>query len=192
MKTYLGHADLRATAQHITFIQKKLDQMREAKDNAWRQILTAAARGYAEEPISLDDLQSLHTEMKFCYGSGFVKVWDECMPIASASLRHVITRVRQNPPNGPMGSWMGLVHASGESKPWRGIAVVYVLFDAANVPIYVGSTGNFPSRLNTHRNEKPEAIRWTAYKCRDREHAYEVEDRLLREHKPAMNVRAGR
>jgi predicted GIY-YIG superfamily endonuclease len=68
---------------------------------------------------------------------------------------------------------------------------VYVLFDAAGEPCYIGSTQNFRERARVHRTGIAYE-RWVAYPCTDREAAYELETRLLKEHKPYRNKKRGR
>lgn len=79
-----------------------------------------------------------------------------------------------------------------EPAPPVGVSVVYVLFDVWNEPAYVGSTQDFRVRLAVHRKEKPGLLTWTAFPCADREAAYVLENRLLKEYKPHLNKKASR
>jgi hypothetical protein len=77
--------------------------------------------------------------------------------------------------------------------PPHGVPVVYVLFDSLNEPVYVGSTAAFWSRMKGHHIlERHVITHWMAYRCNDREHAYQEEERLLATHKPRLNVRSTR
>lgn len=189
MDAFLALDDLQATARHIQLLDRKLETLTNARADSWSQMLAAAARLFRAGQMDRAALIELHASMKHSYGPGFSRVWDEHMPIPS----NRVLWFRMDVPNGPMGSFIGTIPiGSANPCPPGGMAVVYVLFDAANEPIYVGSTDAFRDRLRVHRKEKPEARQWTAYPCRDRKHAYDVEDRLLKEHKPRMNKRAAR
>jgi predicted GIY-YIG superfamily endonuclease len=189
---YLANPEMAATAAHLCNIERKLAVLKQAKDDAWAQMLTVASRAYGTGQLSAVDIEDLLSEMGIAYGSGFTLVWDEHMPVKANRARHLAERQRQNLPNGPNGSWTGPMHLGGHARPNDGIAVVYVLFDAANLPIYVGSSGRFGARIEAHRRGKPQAVRWVAYGCRNREHAYELEDQLIKQHKLRLNKRNGR
>lgn len=189
MDAFLAFDDLQSTAQHIELLDRKLEKLSRARTDAWAQMLTAAARMYRFGQIDEADLIRLYDSMKASHGPGFSRVWDEHMPILAKRVKWC----RMDIPNGPVGSWLGEAPLRvGEPAPPRGIAVVYVLFDCGNEPVYVGSTDDFRTRLRVHLSEKPGVCRWAAYPCRDREHAYEVEDRVLKECKPRMNKKASR
>lgn len=189
MEAFLEHDSLRATAQHIGLLDAKIEKLSRARSDSWAQLLTAAARLYAAGETDEFDLVALYDSMKTSYGAGFSVVWDQHLPVEAGRMQFI----RMSAPNGPMGSWAGEVPLGPrDPAPPTGIAVVYVLFDAANDPIYVGSTGKFRQRLSSHRKEKSGIRRWAAYRCRSREHAYELEDQLLKQHKPRMNRKASR
>ncbi len=96
-------------------------------------------------------------------------------------------------PNGPAGSWFGECPLNdGEPLPPKWTCVVYVLFDHENVPCYVGSTNQFRQRVKRHAYDGKRFVRWVAYPCADREAAFDLEVKLLAEHKPYLNVKAGR
>lgn len=67
-----------------------------------------------------------------------------------------------------------------------------MLFDEANVPCYVGSTKRLSDRLRQHKKDGKPFVRWQAHPCRDRDHAYELEVRLLEQHLPYLNKKASR
>lgn len=189
MESFLDLPALAATAQHIDLLDNKIEKLMRARTDSWAQLLTAAARMYRAGELGEDELFQLHNRMRESFGPGFSAVWDQNMPITARRIR----QASLNSPNGPNGSWQGwLPIGEGRPAPPTGMSVVYVLFDAANVPIYVGSTHSFRTRVKAHRREKPEAHSWTAYRCRDREHAYQLEEQLLAEHKPRLNKKSSR
>ncbi|MFD9517949.1 GIY-YIG nuclease family protein [Streptomyces sp. NPDC059979] len=97
------------------------------------------------------------------------------------------------PPNGPQDTWIGEWPLPEDAPtPLRGVAVVYVLFDAVNVPCYVGSTDQFRTRMNKHTKDNKAFARWQAHPCPTREDAYTMEDRLLKERLPHLNRKASR
>lgn len=188
MEAFLELEELHATARHIELVSAKLEKLTRAHADSWSQVLTAAARMYNNEQLTEAHLVRFFDDMKANYGPGFTAVWNAHMPIPASR----VPWCRRDVPNGPLGSWVGEIPVGEGPCPPAGVAVVYVLFDGANEPVYVGSTDDFRGRMGQHRKSKPEAVRWTAYRCRDREHAYEVEVQLLRQHMPRMNKRAGR
>lgn len=203
LEAFRKHPELLATASHIVNVQAKLDRLAEAKRDSWAQILAAAKRLYAQRRFGDQDLIDLLADMKESYGVGYTKFWDAHMPrdIRHARIHAEAQRITYwrtsdsvNQPNGPAaGTWVGTFPLTVEQPtPRWGISVVYVLFDEMNQPAYVGSTEDFRVRVKTHQRDKPGLVRWMAYACDDREAAYRLEDRLLREHMPHMNKRRGR
>lgn len=195
-----GMDDLAATAGHIELLNRKINALQAARVASWNQLLTAAARMYRSGVLDDRGALDLYHVMARSYGTGYTRVWDRNMPVPSCRVsswpRQWAARElseRLNQPNGPEGSWVGpLPLEPGAVCPGKGISVVYVLYDADHIPIYVGSSQNLRGRLSSHAREKPDAVTWTAYRCRDREHAYEVEVRLLNEHKPRLNKKVTR
>ncbi|MBL1120211.1 GIY-YIG nuclease family protein [Streptomyces sp. 110] len=72
------------------------------------------------------------------------------------------------------------------------MGVVYALFDARNDPCYLGSTDQFRTRIGKHVKDGKVFTSWQAYPCPDREAAYVLEDRLLKERLPSLNKKASR
>lgn len=99
-----------------------------------------------------------------------------------------------NGPDGPDGSWTGVwPPLPGDPFPPRLAPVVYVLFDDQHHPSYVGSTGDFRTRIRAHAREKRDLwSTWVAYPCASRSAAYDVETRFLRQYMPALNVQGPR
>lgn len=185
METFGSIPELAATAHHITTVQAKLDQLAKVKDDSWTQLLTATARLYHTGALGTDDLARLSGEMRTSYGTGYTKLWETHVPVALGALRYMATQL----PNGPAGSWQGTFPLTHNAvTPPRGTSVVYVIFNAQNEPVYVGSTHAFRERMRRHRKDKGASMHsWTAYPCRDRAHAYEMERDLLRQYKLRLN-----
>ncbi len=96
-------------------------------------------------------------------------------------------------PNGPEGTWTGSWPCSkAEPYPLRGVAVVYVLFDANNQPAVSAARNQFRTRMGKHVKDGKVFTHSQAYPCPSRDHAYELEDRLLKERLPDLNKRANR
>lgn len=95
-------------------------------------------------------------------------------------------------PNMPDGSWRGSMPVLMQPRPPRGVSVVYVLYDEANEPCYVGSTLDFKARIKAHVKAGKRFASWAAWPCRDREHAYQREEQMLRDVMPYLNRKAAR
>jgi hypothetical protein len=198
MRAFTAIAELNATARHIELLNSKIDRLAQARADSWDQALSTVARMYRAGEIDMTVLIDLYAEMRVSFGPGFTRQWNKSIPVGSEGIKAEILRRdyakragHLNAPNGPNGTWQGGVPDRGSPAPPRGQSVVYVLFDASNTPIYVGSTYTFRARLNTHLKDKPVAS-WTAFPCRNREHAYELEDLLLKQYKPTLNRKASR
>jgi len=210
-----------ATFQHIEIIARKVGKLMRAQVDAERQVLHRIKCDYVAGKLSLEELYELYLRYRaVMHDSGpdgkdvhkhrrpsVATLWNEVMPIKHAVIHGKVkalaldVRYEQNED----GYWSGVADLKPDApRPRDGQAVVYVLFDDRNVPCYVGSTGKFKSRIDTHfRNaagyrrsrgggEGKDFARWVAYPCADREAAYQLEDRLLKEHKPYLNKKASR
>jgi predicted GIY-YIG superfamily endonuclease len=183
-----------ATLQHIGLIARKRERLLAAQLDAERQLLHRAASDYVAGHLSLADLWELNqryrASINYISMAGRpapATLWNASMPITHGSLPHVV----RNLPNED-GYWSGEHPGKPDDpRPMYGQSVVYVLFDDANAPCYVGSTEKLSPRLTAHSRDK-KFSRWVAYPCADREAAYQLEDRLLKEHKPYLNRKAGR
>lgn len=185
-----------ATMQHLALLKRKEERLRAAREEAEAQLIHTLAGAYNAGLVDISGVCDLHAEYVAVAAEGKRARWNAGMPFSANwnRIQH-LTRAPDKPPlhepNGPHGSWQGDSSLGYCPAPPRGACVVYVLFDAANVPCYVGSTMNFRGRMSSHRRAK-EFARWVAYPCKDREGAYELEERLLAEHKPYLNKKAGR
>lgn len=198
MAAFMRHEALRDTAQHIAVLQRKIDQLLARRDEAWAQLLAATLREY-DECLTEVDLADMLADMKASYGNGFGAFWNAHMPdrISWQRVRSAAEQQRQwseqYDENVRLGFWSGAIPLTGGYPvPRRGVSVVYVLFDMNNRPCYVGSTDDFKRRLKQHCREKADLARWMAYVCPTRDDAYQLEVKLLNEHKPYMNKKRGR
>ncbi|MFJ5217241.1 GIY-YIG nuclease family protein [Streptomyces sp. NPDC088354] len=174
--------------QHIGLIQQREAALAEKRREAEQQFLHSV--GAAHRAGELDEGQ-LHAvfEAYRALGTEHPSVmWDANVDTPWNRM----CRLHRYLPNQPDGTWAGEWPTNGESTPESGVAVVYVLYDAANVPCYVGSTSVLRERLARHTNDGKAFVRWQAHPCSTREEAYRHETRLLRQHKPYLNEKASR
>lgn len=178
-----------STLQHIRLIQEKEARLADARRSALEQTLHRIATDYRTGHITHHQLCTAFTEIRDLQMSGRMSAWDD---IVGISHRRLIQLAKQMP-NGPEGSWVGEYPIPLDApRPIYGVPVVYVLFDDANEPCYVGSTDKFSPRMTAHEKSGKRFVRWQAHPCDDREHAYRLEDRLLKRHKPYLNRKASR
>jgi hypothetical protein len=185
--------ELAATGQHIELIQRKIDQLLAARLDAWEQVLTRVDQLYGSGGLTAAELHRLGRDMGLSFGTGFTKVWDRVVRVPVKMLQHAEARERQAVVDA-LPSWSGAFPVDyDEPRPGPGVAVAYVLFDAEGVPAYIGSTDHFLTRMGWHRRERPTAFaRWIAYRCADREAAYELEAKLHEQKLPYLNKKVGR
>mgnify|MGYP001409889242 CR=1 FL=1 len=180
------------TIQHLELLASKVARLNELRLRAEEQLLHRIAADYRAGRITAPQILEIRNRLRE-HGTllpGHRNRWNAAMPpeLSAARLLHTA----RNIPNGD-GYWHGEYPLpEGTRAPSDGINVVYVLYDARNVPCYVGSTGQFRTRIRTHHSQGKPFVRWLAYPCRDRAHAYQLEDQLLRECKPYLNRKAGR
>ncbi|MFE2164831.1 GIY-YIG nuclease family protein [Streptomyces sp. NPDC059447] len=180
---------LASTLQHIRLIQEKEARLATARREALAQVLHRIGTEYRTGSITQHQLCMALLEIRSLEMSGRMTAWDEIVGVSWKRL----SQIAKHLPNGPEGSWIG-EHPipDGAPRPIYGVPVVYVLFDATNEPCYVGSTDKFSARMTAHHKNGKRFVRWQAHPCDDREHAYRLEDRLLRRHKPYLNQKASR
>lgn len=184
---------IEATLQHCQMIQRKIESLQGALASAREQMFHDIAVQHRANRFTEDDLADLYHEVRQT-GTGFHAQWEKIVGVNTCTLRHVRIARDRTRKNGPGGlSWVGTYPiAVTDPAPANWSSVVYVLYDSANEPIYVGSTWHFRERMNDHwKNGKPIA-RWMACPAGSREAAYLMEDGLLKERKPSMNRKAGR
>lgn len=180
---------LAATLQHIEAVHARQAKLLAARESAEEQLLHRLGSAFRCGEIGVSELIQVYSRYKDLDIVGRSKRWNKHVGIHWQSMAAMSERGL----NGPEGTWIGdwPVHYLAPA-PAKGISVVYVLFDAENEPCYVGSTKNFRQRLNDHAKDGKVFVRWQAYPCRDREHAYQLEDRLLKERLPHLNRKASR
>ncbi|WP_428956154.1 GIY-YIG nuclease family protein [Streptomyces sp. cg35] len=178
-----------STLQHIRLIQEKEQRLAEARKRALAQVLHRIGSDYRTGRITQHQLCTALVAIKGLEMSGRMTAWDDIVGVSWKRLSQMAKQL----PNGPEGSWVGEYPIPLDApRPIYGVPVVYVLFDEANEPVYVGSTDKFSPRMTAHEKSGKHFARWQAHPCDDREHAYRLEDRLLKQHKPRLNRRASR
>jgi hypothetical protein len=183
------HASLTATLGHIELIQNKEARLAEARRNALAQALHRIGSDYRTGHLSQVQLCAALARIRTVQMPGRMNMWDEIVGVPWKRVDQLAKQL----PNGPEGSWVGEYPITANApRPITGVPVVYVLFDEANEPCYVGSTDKFTTRMNAHVKNGKRFVRWQAHPADDREHAYRLEDRLLRRHKPYLNRKASR
>lgn len=178
-----------ATLHHIELLREKELKLEAARHEAETQVLHRVGTAFRAGEIDHHQLYAIYERYKAIGVVGRKTRWDDNVDLSWRLMSYLSTQL----PNGPEGSWVGeypILH--GATAPARGIAVVYVLFDEANEPVYVGSTDQFRTRMSAHWKDGKRFVRWQAHPCRDRDHAYRLEDRLLKQHKPRLNRKASR
>jgi hypothetical protein len=182
-----------ANLEHAERVDRKRAMLIRSQADSAEAFLCSVARSYDAGEIDLEDLIVLYGRYRNIAQSGYGRAWDEHV---SVPWKEIIGRGLTiiTVPNGSHGSFEGEGDRllRGSARPAPGVCVVYVLFDKDLVPCYVGSTRNFKGRLDGHRCSGKAFASWRAYPCPNREAAYKLEDRLLREQKPYLNKRAGR
>lgn len=178
-----------ATLQHIQLIEAKAARLAEARRDALAQVLHRIGTEYRTGAITQGQLCTTLDAIRTIQMPGRMKMWDEIIGVPWKRVAQLAKQL----PNGPEGSWVGEYPILAEApRPIAGVPVVYVLFDQDNEPCYVGSTDKFSVRMSAHAKDGKRFIRWQAHPCDDREHAYRLEDRLLRRHMPYLNRKASR
>lgn len=173
---------LDSTLQHIALLRERQDHLRDTQVRAENQLLHRAAAAYVAGSIGDVELADLYMAYSAVAVPGYLIRWNHAIPIDARRMKHVLS----NAPNGPHGTWHGTYPVDGGPVPLDGASVVYVLYDDENQPCYVGSTHKMRFRLKCHARDKSFTT-WTAYRCEDREAAYQLEERLLAEHQPYLN-----
>lgn len=188
-------ASIACTIDHIRRLGDKQRAIFDAQQRAEERFVQAVACAYRAGLIDVDKLADIYAGYREVATSGMRARWESAVGVSVGWLRHYRT-ARDEPkwkPNGPSGSFIGEFPFGDDApRPKLGTSVVYVLFDGLLSPCYVGSTDRFQYRIRAHARDGKVFERWAAYPCRDREAAYELEDQLLRQHKPYLNRRAGR
>lgn len=186
--------DLAATYQHCQLLQRKTAELTARLSESRGQFFYAVAREFRLGNLSETDLAAIYGLAR-TLGPGFSAQWDAVAPVKGSTLLYVHRDRVKNAPNSADGKyWTGTYPFEVDAPvPARDIAVVYVLYDVANEPVYVGSSGHFRERVKRHAkyNGLPVAF-WMACPADSREAAYLWEDAHLKERLPPMNKKASR
>jgi len=178
-----------STLQHIEKLHLRAQQLEALRVEAEEQLLHRIGNAYASGNLTAEALSEVYDRYSALRIPGRTLRWNEAVPILWIRM----PRLPKWQPNGPAGTWIGpWPLGDDDALPMPGSCVVYILFDAFNEPIYVGSTGDFRIRLKAHAKQKKPFVRWQAYVTDDREAAYRLEVKLLKEHLPRLNKRVGR
>lgn len=183
------HASLAASLQHIALLAERETRLAGARQEAQDQMLHRI--GSAHRCGEIDDRQLCDAFAIFTAARTSRRMldWDAHVDIPWRKMLHLGRHL----PNGPEGTWTGSWPLDdGAPTPRQSQAVVYVLFGADNEPCYVGSTDDFRPRMSRHAKDGKQFVNWQAHPCQDRDHAYRLEDRLLKQYKPYLNRKASR
>lgn len=189
---HMEHPEARAyaaTKQHVALIVAKRDKLEEALLAAEEQYALAVARDWAAGNLTWHELQDAYRATKANRLPQFSRRWADAGLPHQAKIAYVVNHL----PVEADGSWRGTNPIGKTDRtPPPGSCVVYVLFADDLTPCYVGSTQHFAPRMSGHRSDGKLWSSWVAYPCRDREHAYQVEESFLAEYMPGLNKKAGR
>lgn len=178
-----------STLQHIENLDARAQALEERRIEAEEQMLHRVGAAYEAGQLSLPDLIEIYERYKQLNLAGRMTRWNAAIPIYWS----VVPTLSRHIPNAPGGTWSGAWPFDPDDRlPPTKSFIVYVLFDATNEPIYVGSSGHFRNRLKAHARNGIIFVRWWACPAADREAAYQLEEKLLRERLPKLNKRAGR
>lgn len=196
----------KATLDHIIMIDRKIDGLRDKKFDAEEVFLSRVRLMYDKRLFTIDDLvRFAECECPCFFEPEWEERWEEAGLPPVNTLRDIWCEGMKYTATGPHGSWtnyhprfddalpdrVSCTPSDENPMPPRGQNVVYVLYDAFGTPCYVGSSGDFPTRLKWHlKDGKPVRV-WIAYPCASRKAAYALEDRLLKQYKPYLNKKAG-
>lgn len=182
-------AEYAATEQHIRLLQAKRAKLDAALADAERQYAIAVAREFNGDRVGWAELYRTYRVVADGGLAGYLKRWQEAIPY---SPQRMCTNSRIDPTGEQEWSGCGMEVWRENDRPPTGVSVVYVLFSEDATVVYVGSTRAFTKRMSQHRRSGKMWATWQAFRCRDREHAYEIESRFLDQHMPSGNRCGGR
>lgn len=164
----------------------------ERQEMVSAQIIHRCAVAYRAGEIAAEAMQALYRELRDNNPPGWSKAWAAAGLPCIREVNAFIRRAALDAPNESDGSWSGGNPIVRAPRPSAGTAVVYLLYDEAGDPVYLGSTASFVARLSAHRHAGKSFAFWRAWPCADREDAYRREEQMLRQALPRLNVKAGR
>lgn len=185
------NAGLGATYEHILLLKRKRELLQASQIAAEEQLLHRMGQLHDTGKMTEIELAGFYRVYADCAIPGFLKRWEASISVPAGRVQYILRHMKtidRHAPNMPDGTWQGAWPLGpGDRAPMYGACVVYVLYDAANDPCYVGSTQNLLARLKDHRKDGKPFVRWSAFPCKDREAAYALEEKLLNEHMPYLN-----
>lgn len=178
-----------ATLQHVGMLNERARKLDELRIAAEMQLLHRVGAAFASGQLDMVGLQEIYHQYASLGLPGKSNRWNGAVSVPWNAMRYAGRWI----PNGPEGTFVGTWPLENDDPaPYHTASVVYVLFDALNEPVYVGSTGNMRGRLKAHAKAGKQFAAWQAYVVEHREAAYELEVKLLRERLPRLNKRVGR
>jgi len=163
---------LRASVQHIGLLQDKRRRLTAALVGAELQFLVALRREYETGDVNWTEMADAYRALSAGNLRGTHSRWMDAIPVgpkrvnANAKLEAALVgRIWR-------GHWP--LHRRGhlaESYPPTGQLVVYMLLDADDLPIHLGSTKQCRQRFATHDANGLRWSSWTALGCADRAQA---------------------
>lgn len=182
-----------AALQHIEMLKDKQEHLLRRQIEAEEQLLYRVSQLHASGQLGETELAVTYRSVARVAAPGLKKRWDASIPVPAARVQYLsrdTETLRRHAPNMPDGTWRGtwpIPDDQTAAVPVAGTCVVYVLYDARNDPCYVGSTQHLKTRLKRHAADGKSFLSWSAFRCDDREAAYQLEEKLLAEHKPYLN-----
>jgi hypothetical protein len=153
-----------------------------------KRLVENVGRDYRAGVITEQQLVELYLVYRQVAAPGFADRWNGSVP-ATERYGRLAGIPLARLPNGPDGTWRGVFPlATSAPAPSSGIAVAYLLFDDRDGVCYAGSSDNLRARLKRHGRDGKTFRRWIAYPCSDRKAAYQLEDRLISQYQPRLNI----
>lgn len=192
--------ELAASVQHLESVERtiaalraKVRRLEDVRKETLGQIAVGAKR-YADGKDWGTDAYLLFDLYEQLNTAGFFTAWNAVGLPHPARLRADVERIERHRPNDPTsGGWVGEWDGRPIGNyPGPGTPVVYVLYGPDASPVYCGSSQQFAKRLDVHHRSGKQFVAWRAVQAASREAAYELEDQLLKQHCPPLNMKAGR
>lgn len=179
--------DLLGSIEHHKLLTRKSRALAAAAEETEEQILHRAGMLHRSGALEMEDLAELYDQTRTSRPGQYQR-WMRLIGVHIATIRHVIG----NRPNLTETSWWGLAGLPENAPvPPKGQCVVYVLYDAAWEPCYVGSTQQLRTRLGAHLRDRKAFAYWTAQEAPDRDAAFAMEATALAAQMPPLNKRRG-
>lgn len=197
----------RSTIEHMLRIGNRMETLRETLFDCEEQVMHRLGVEYRAGIVGQSEVGDILHEVRHLLAPGWMK---RCEVALGFPVRKLMSSRAQKTANEAMygqneaWGWSGscsmewtddgrpLERTVSWPRPMKGVSVVYLLHSVFGDPLYVGSTHDFSARIKSHLLDGKPAAFWSAYLCANREEAYVLEDRLLKENMPTMNKRRGR